>query len=332
MAVARASGVAPSTVSRILNDSRSVLKVRPETRQRVVETARRLGYRPNNMARILRAQRTNAVGVIGMGAWMLSEPTVDGEAIRAALEVLEEQGDYFCSTFISSNLAKRFNLPNWRVDGLIVQGPTQPDDWVHAEVSGLPYVTINGYGGAKGCSMVYDEHLGMRLALEHLLSLGHRRIGYLDWMEDRSPHYSRTQRLAAYQSLMNHHGLVATVAASRTFEDTSQVVRAMLAQQHVTAVICYSHTCGMQLLNAAHSMDIKIPQRLSVICFNDMDLLNMTAPAMSAIRLPAEQMGRKAAEFLLSMMRQDPGWQQLPGSTHLLPEMLTLRASTGAPP
>ena len=180
MEVARRCSVSQSTVSRVLNNTKQGrFSVSPAVRDRILKTAQELNYRPSIAARNLALTKTNLVAVLGVaGIWSDRVGPLE-EAVGALAKSLDEAGYEICLQFMSLRHG-RFDLPPLRVEGVVAVGPTSAEDLEVLENSRMPYVSLDGVVGRRGVQVVPDDAGGTRIALRHLVDLGHRRIAYLD--------------------------------------------------------------------------------------------------------------------------------------------------------
>src|SRR4051794_37589709 len=178
--VARVCEVSQSTVSRVLSNRKyGRFSVSPDVRERILRVARELDYRPSIAARNLTASKTNLVAVLGIRS---IDPEHGGpieRAIDAMVEQLDAKGYEICMQMFSRRHSS-FELPQLRVDGVVAVGAENHDDLQPLDNSGVPYISINGVCGPNGVLVAPDDRGGTRLAINHLMSLGHRKIAYLD--------------------------------------------------------------------------------------------------------------------------------------------------------
>jgi LacI family transcriptional regulator len=174
--VARAAGVGASTASRVLNGDPTI-SIRPETRERIFRAARRLNYRPNAFARGLKLARTMTLGMVIPN---LAYP-VNAEIIRGAERRAAAAGYVIlladAEEFVQAGEAYQRLLLERRVDGLLIASASTSEELLgELAEHGLPFVLVNRRVPRLGPSVTVDDALGMRLAVEHLVGLGHRRI------------------------------------------------------------------------------------------------------------------------------------------------------------
>ena len=334
-AIAEALGISQYTVSQAL---RGGSDIGPETQRRVLEFSRRHGYRPNVAASNLKAKQTRLVGLLGTQTWQVSVPTVNATVIRFAVERLNERGFSVATDFLAGDRPP-FELPGWRVDGYLAIGPRSTEDLAAVEGAGLPYVAVNGVGGKHGSSVIFDDAGGLRLAMDHLTGLGHRRIAYAQLpATGPTPHSSWHTRRQVYERCMGDLGITPLIAdvifrgidphdpRARVLS-TDGFWRWAAEEARATAVICYSHVLAVNLLGAAGRAGIDVPGRVSLLSIGDEYPCEQMNPALTCTALPSEAAGRLAAELLLKKL-ENPDARP---THHVLEERLTIRRSTAPP-
>jgi LacI family transcriptional regulator len=305
--VAKGAGVSITTVSRILNGRESGIPIRDETRRRVVEVAAELGYRPNLLARGLRGSRSSLLGVIARD---ISDPfhiqILRGinEASRARdyrlfLGHVDYQPDValsYSSMFESSH-----------ADGIIVMGDIEGGDETLAQLAAQHryVIGVTDRTGRRQIPGVYaDGVAGTRLALDHLWDLGHRSI--ICASDERT--YDGQQRIEVYERFMRDHDAADRIGVFMTDLDpgSSLVVgRRIFAEWgdgHPTAVFATSDTIALGLMQAAYECGLPIPDALSIVGFDDIDVAAFTIPPLTTISQDGIEMGRIAADLLFDMI------------------------------
>jgi DNA-binding LacI/PurR family transcriptional regulator len=327
--IAKIAGVSPSTVSRALEDHP---RIGVKTRKRIQELAREMEYVPSTVARSLAANKT---WTIGMVLATISDPFM-GRVVEGVEQVAIEAGfNVFIST--SQNDSQRETavievLQQRRVDGIIVIASHLSDQYPRFfERSKVPIVVINEQRPERTMHFVtVDDVHGARLAVEHLLALGHRRIGYIG-ITNRPA--SNQYRLQGYQEALAAAGIVpdpALVITCNAIEDHAECGEASLEpllDVGATAIFCYNDTSAIGLLTACYKHGLAVPGDLSVIGFDDIDMASYTFPPLTTIRQPRFDLGQRAMRMMLALLDgQEPENQVLPGklvvrqtTTRLLP-------------
>jgi LacI family transcriptional regulator len=325
-AVADAAGVHVATASRALNAGTSHM-VSKTTRQRIVEAAERLDYRPDAAAAALRSGRSRLVGILVPG---LGNP-VYAPIIAGAAEMFDGVG---IGTMVGDTGVQRERsaglvraLVARRVDGLLMATAFDQRDMGVEEAlrRQVPVVLINRT--LPGQVAVRPDNLrGMRLAVDHLVGLGHRAIGYLGGHLAKA---ERNYRREAFEVAMARHGL-APVAPQRQsgFErhDGRDGALLLFAEApQMTAVVCGNDLIAVGVYDAARMTGREVPRDLSVTGHNDLPYMDLVAPPLTTIRVDYERLGAEAATLLLRRIAGGPIEEVL------MPPTLMLRASTAPP-
>lgn len=330
--VAREAGVHISTASRALNPTTASV-VNPETLQRVAEAARRLGYRPHPLARGLRTNRTMSAGMVIPDV----ENPLFGPIIAGAESVLVEEGysviignadrgPSHAETLIDEMLERH-------VDGLILATASRSEPESTATASRqVPVVLVNRTAdGEPVPAIVGDDHAGIGLAVQHLAELGHELIGhvagpswvstghgraeaFLDWMEAVGLERNR-DRIEEAEWYQVEPGYTAAVS---------------LLERHpeLTAIVAANDLLGLGCYRAIRATGKEVGKEVSVTGYNDIPLLDLMQPPMTAVRVPYRQMGAESAATLLSLI----AGEQVSTVPRRLTPALAVRSSTAPPP
>jgi DNA-binding LacI/PurR family transcriptional regulator len=328
--IARVASVSPSTVSRALEDHP---RIGAETKKRIQELARDMGYIPSTVAKSLTAKKT---WTIGMVLASISDPFM-GRVVEGVEQAAIDVG---FNVFISTSQNDRQReiaviemLRKRRVDGIIIIASHLFDrsPWIF-DRSTVPMVVINEQNpGANMHFVAVDDRHGAQLAVEHLIALGHRRIGYVS-IPNRPE--SNESRFKGYQDALTFAGIAvdpALIFTSSSLEDHARVGEASvvpLLSVEATAAFCYNDTTAIGLLTACYKHGYSIPDHLSVIGFDDIDMAAYTIPPLTTIRQPRFELGQRAMHMILALLdNQELENQMVPcelvvrqTTTQLLPE------------
>ncbi len=332
--VARESGVSVTTVSRILNQRESGVPIREETRRRVEETATRLGYRPNLLARSLRGQRSTLIGVIARD---ISDPFhiqilkgVNARALERGYRLFLGDVDYRSE----ETLAYGSMFERSHADGIIVIGDIEGGETADAELAShhRSFVGVTDRTARKQFPGVYaDSEAGTTLALEHLWQLGHRSI--LCVSDTRTA--DGRLRIETYERFMRERGAEAAIDVQVTDQLTDlafelgQQLFARGADHGYSAVYAASDSTAVGLLQAAHQSGLEVPRDLSVIGFDDIDMARYTIPPLTTIRQGGVEMGRAAVDLLIRMVEDEVDRDEL--EDVVFEPTLIVRESTAPP-
>jgi LacI family transcriptional regulator len=296
--IARAVGVHPSTVSRVLNGD-PAQSVRPEIYQQILTTARQQGYRPNALARGLKRQRTGAFAFV---VPLLRNP-IWVRLQRGALQRAAERGYVVMIMEEPTDDPKppdsyRYLVDESRADGLLIATALRAGQ--HARgVAIAPHVYVNRRGPSRGDNVVMDEPGAVRLFLEHVAGLGHRRIALIDGSRNVDTVY---RRVNAARRICAARGLSVTVAhAAATEEGGWDAVSQMLRHgPRPTA-------CGVGSLNqlfgvlaALRAEGVAVPAQMSVVSFDEDECLAFLDVPVTSIAMPLEALGSAAVDALIA--------------------------------
>jgi DNA-binding LacI/PurR family transcriptional regulator len=317
--VAQRAGVGVATVSRVLNRSP---RVSEPTRTRVLEAIDELGYAPNAAARALSTGRTRTIGVV---APFFTQPSVV-ERLRAVSRVIADAG-YQLVLFDVEGPDRFVDLAaGGRLDGLLCVsvGPSR-DELRRFDAAGVPVMLIDAQQpGMPG--VFIDDVEGGRLAAEHLLALGHRRIGYIG---DREPHpfgfTSSARRRIGAAAAIDEAGGELVVRRGRHGRDEARAITIDLltGEDPPTAIFAPSDLQAMGVLEGASDLDLDVPGDLSVVGFDDIEVARYAG--LTTVAQPLEQSGKRGAELLIgALVGAEVG-------TERLELQLVVRRTTAAP-
>jgi LacI family transcriptional regulator len=329
--VAREAGVHISTASRALNPSTASI-VNPETVERVAEAARKLGYRPHPLARGLRTNRTMSVGVIIPDL----ENPLFGPIIAGVESVLVEEG--YSVLIGNADMGPSHadslveDMLERHVDGLILATPGRVVSEVARQAQrDASVVLVNRSVDDDSIpAIVGDDHAGIGLAVRHLRELGHERIGHV-----AGPSWVSTgkDRRDAFLDWMTTVGLDADIDLIEEAEwyqvepGTTAALALLRRHPHTTAIVAANDLLGLGCYRAVRSLGKVIGVDVSITGYNDIPLLDLMQPPMTAVRVPYRQMGADAASMLLALIA---GAVVSPGRVLLSPT-LAIRSSTAPP-
>jgi LacI family transcriptional regulator len=329
--VARVAGVHPGTVSRALNPETRAL-VNDRTAERVLEAAKELGYRPNPIARGLRTNRSNTIGVL--------VPDLMNPLFAAVVRGIEDglrDGGYTPLIANTDNDSDRervaFEAMNARqVDGFIA-ATARRDHWLLADAVslGVKVVLVNRRVDSDALPAVTgDDHEGIRLAVEHLAGLGHERIAHIAGSQALYTGWSRHQ---GFLDAMRAQGLVVDpdlIVFSQAFtepEGARCCGELLDRRRDFTALVAGNDLLALGCYDALEERGLRCPEDFSVVGYNDMPFVDRFQPALSTVRVPHYELGSTAAHLMLEQL-QGTG---APARQLLLAPELVIRASTAAP-
>ena len=315
--IAAKASVTPMTVSRVLN---SAGYVNSETRERVMRVAREMNYRRNGLARGLKRQRTETVGMV-IGD--IANPFA-AELSRGVREVLEAKG-YSLFICVSEHTAKEDvqafdSLADHRADGIIVAtraSKSGNERLTELIDSGIPVSLIGRDFRHPHADLVMADNLtGGYEATRHLIALGHKRIGFIGISLTQG---LRLRRFQGYVEALNEHGLTVEeelIVGGRngaeqmpgysTEEMGYDGMMKLLELKHrPTAIFARNDYTAMGALNAIKRAGLRIPEDIAIVGYDDIPLASHTSPTLTTVRQPTREQGRTAAEFLLRRIQED---------------------------
>ncbi len=332
--VAAEAGVHVSTASRALNPATQSV-INHQTVERVLAAAEKLGYRPHPLARGLRTNQTMSVGVVIPDV----ENPLFGPIIAGVESVLIDEGYSMLIGNADQGEAHAMavidDMVDRHVDGLILATALRHDPAIEKMVAReMPIVLVNRTAeGLPAPSILGDDHAGIGLAVEHLASLGHTELGHVAGPVTFSTGLARSQAFRAWTQTLGLERSSARVEEAERFqvEPGFAAARRLLARHpEITAIVAANDLLGLGCYRAIREAGLRVGDDVSVTGYNDIPLLDMMQPPMTAVRVPYRQMGREAAAALLAMIG---GESVAPSGVSIrLAPMLTVRASTAPPP
>ncbi len=329
--VAAKAGVHPSTVSRVLNPDTASMVSRPVA-ERVTSIASEMGYKRSPMASGLRTGRSYTVGVLIPD---LTNP-IFPPIVRGIERSLGERG-YIAILADSDNNKKDEHaildsMKSRHVDGLILATAHRKDLAVNTCIDEqIPLVLVNRSIDSHAVTeVINDDEKGISLAIEHLLELGHRSIAYLGGPPDTSTGRDRHQ---AFKKIMRAHGLepdpelIVNCAAFTEPEGHLGFLSLLKKHRHFSAVVAANDLLALGCFDALQESELRCPQDISVTGFNDTPFMDRLSPPLTTVQIPLDEMGAKAAQLLLNLIR-DP---QIDSETIKLKPKLVVRGSTAKP-
>lgn len=320
-------GLSRSTVSLVLNDSPVAQGLKPETRARVLKAAADLGYKANYFARMLNNKRSQLIGI-------LSPDLGEGynASILTAIErlLIDHNYLYFVSSHHWDNALIRQRLEVFAERGaeglILINTPTET-------APKLPLVSIGSLEDEYPLTRIaLDNAHGIRLALEHLYALGHRRIAFLKG----HTHSSDTQlRWAACLESAGQLGLTIckehVVQLERIDDGLNPIREGYVAGERLlkgrpafTALLAFNDLSAIGAMNAFRDAGREVPEEISVVGFDDISAAALVRPSLTTVRQPLTQMGVMAATELLARI-EDPN--RKPRRISIKPELMVRQSS-----
>ena len=323
--VARLAKVSHQTVSRVLNNNTSI---RPETKTRVLKAMETLGYRPNQAARALASAKTKMLGILS------SDTDFTGPASMVhEMEVAARTKGYFAvscgidPTNMESVQGGIDHLMNLGVEGLAIVTPhADAVEYVRQQVITIPVVSLDSMYRMDELAVSVDNFAGAVAATEYLIELGHRNIihisGPKNWFESAT-------RSAGYTSTMLNQRLEPQIIEGDWEIETGYKIGMKLdiEGRGITAIFVANDRMALGLQNAMRKRNVSIPDRLSIIGFDDLPESKFYFPPLTTVKQDFKQLGERAMQLLL---------QELEGKTvrkldRLIPELVVRESTTVVP-
>lgn len=299
--VAKLAGVSYQTVSRVLNNSPSI---KPETRQRVVDSIAELGFRPNQAARALVTSKSRTIGVLSSQSAHYGPSTT-----LTSLEASAREAGYrlsittpSSSDYLSIKSALDYLL-SLSIEALVVIAPQVRVFEAITELSvDIPFVTIESSGRNIGHSLAVDQLLGAKLATRHLIELGHTEIlhisGPRDWIEAEA-------RMQGYLREIGEADLRvrAPILGDWTAHFGYYAGLELLRVRDFTAVFCGNDQMALGFMHACRELGLSVPGDMSVVGFDDVPEAAHYFPPLTTVRQDFAEIGRRTVALLLGELR-----------------------------
>ncbi|MCU1542785.1 MAG: purR5 [Microbacteriaceae bacterium] len=334
--VAREAGVSVTTVSHILNDVESA-RASDETRDRVRATAQRLGYGANRIARSLRRQQSEMIGLLSEE---IATTPHAGRIILGAQQAARERN----LTLVLINTSRNEldiqrdtdALLRQQVDGVLYATMYHREIALPASLQAVPTVLIDSTSAdGRVPSVVPDEEGGAYVAVDELIRHGHRRIGFITNSDDVP---ATRGRLAGYRRALADAGLefdssLVVAETSETPGGYKAAVEVLTRTDRPTALFCYNDRMAMGAYRAAAELGLRIPDDLSLVGFDNQELIaEGLYPALTTVALPHFEMGEWALIALATLMEGGDGFEaDTTYETAVLPCPLVRRQSVAGP-
>ena len=330
--IARLSGVSRSTVSRVVNDHPNV---REPVRERVWRVIQETGYQPHAAARSLVTRRTRIVGVIIPEA-------VTNLFTDPFFAILLCGITQTCNTRRYHLMLSLFNdaagpeemyrrvVRSGHLDGVVVASTREDDPLIERlQKDHVPLVMVGRHPDETVHYVDVDNVAAARMAVEHLIHLGHQRIATITGPLNMT---SSQDRLEGYRQALAAHRLPvdeALILEGNFTETGGKMAARRLLSLSATAIFAASDVMAVGALKALREAGLQVPHDVALVGFDDVPLATAVEPALTTVRQPIERMGSMAADLLLNLLENPPD-EQAPVHKIILPGKLVIRGSCGA--
>jgi LacI family transcriptional regulator, galactose operon repressor len=338
--VAKESGFSSTTVSIVLNNAPLARYIPPSTKKCIERAAKKLGYRPNLFARSLRSKRTHTVGVM---VFDMTDPYCT--LVLRGIENTLYQSSFLPILTDVHNERARFErylemLLDRRVEALIVLANwlfVDIDVLADLEKSSIPTVMIGRELQTDSVSsVIVDNELGAHVALEHLYSLGHRKIAVVrgpKTLADSAPRWKGIKAFAKEVNLELDPRLVLDLPESRdpisSFEAGYKLTEELIKQRRpFTALMAFDDMTAFGAIRALAKAGLRVPEQCSVIGFDDVAASSLYTPPLTTVRQPMEAMGAMAVSIAVEGMNAVQEKRDVSAIHRKLAPELAVREST----
>lgn len=321
--IAKKANVSPSTVSRALNDHP---RISTDTKNKIRKLAIRMGYIPSQAARNLVTQQSVTIGV-AVADYL--DPFY--MSLLAPIEdvALDNNYDLFVSSFYrdSQREEKLFNsFFEKRLAGIIVAGSLIDEGYLSKKNRSIPVVLINC--PSYPFSISADKLTGATTAMEYLVELGHRRIAYISLGR---PLNAELLRLQGYRSVLSKHNIPIDEALivpgdGGVIGGIKAASQLMALPEKPSAIFCFNDMTALGVMNALQKQGFQVPRDCSVVGYDGLEISAYYHPSLTTVRQPIYQLGYRAAEMLLDLIRGDGEV----GAEILEPELIARDSTTRA--
>lgn len=303
--IAKLAGVSKATVSRVLNNKPDVL---PETREKIKSIISEYDFQPNAFAKAItnKSCKTFGVVILNDANYVLSNPYYN-EVFRGISIEAKNNGYHLMLTF-SEGDDFLSAVKQKRVDGLLLVSPGRNHQKVIEQLRelGTPFVSTSKMPGVNDINFIYnDDYNGACLAIEHLIQLGHRRIGLIT---NLSVLASSEERLDGYRTTLKKYGIpfdekivfYGDTSISSGYESMQKLLR----EKDVTSVFVAGDLMAAGAISAINEENLRVPEDISIVGFDDIPLAGYLNPPLTTLRQHPFDKGRLAVQMLMDIIEK----------------------------
>lgn len=320
--------LSPTTVSRVLNGKSEIYRISESTSKKVIAAARKFHYYPNRIARGLKLEKTETIGLIIPD---IANPYFG--SIAKTIEVEAHHKGYsiiLCDSLddVDTETELLYLLAGRKVDGIII-APTGKNNrhLVDLQQQGIPIVVIDRYLPETSLPFVTtDNHSGALMAVEHLLEMGHRKIACIQGTQGIS---ANSDRVKGYLDALQKYGIPLNedwILGNDFGEQNGylQTLELMRQGNRPAAIFALSNLISLGVLRALKELGMKVPDDVSVVSFDEQPYSAFLACPMTTVEQPREEIGKLAFELLLKSFS---GGNPIDSDGIMLPPRLIIRES-----
>ena len=310
--VAKRANVSYMTVSRVVNGCDNV---RPETKERVLKAIKELSYYPNAAARALNNKKTYNIGIIlPHKEYLLTAPFYVELLFKLEIQLRRNGYSLFLGSMHEEEGSRDYLglYKEGKVDGLIVLAPSSRDEAFKQLVKeNIPFVVILGRSVDMECSYVdVDNFKSVSAIMEYLINLNHMRIGFVSGnieeinAADRLAGYKNGLEISGidYEKELVYYGDWSLESGYKAFGHFQNI------QNPPTAIFCSNDYMAMGVIKAAHDRNVKIPEDVSIVGYDDLEYSSFITPPLTTMKQPLEEMAVKASEIIVNRIeKKDDG-------------------------
>jgi LacI family transcriptional regulator len=329
--VARRARVSYMTVSRVVNNRPNVRK---GTRERVLQAIRELSYHPNAAARALSAGQTRNIGMIfPPEEYILARAYFTELAVKLEQNLSSRGYHLFLGSIRNESEDPELHrlIAERKVDGLIIFAPAVDDANVRLlAAEDVPFVVVHGRSrGAQYSYVDTDNSAGMRLVMDHVTGLGHRRIAFVC---GRPQEINAQERLVSYRRFLKSRGIEfderLVFQGDWSLESGYDAFIALHANdRRPTAIVFSNDQMALGGIKAAHDRGVSLPEEISVTGYDDIQYASFSSPSLTTVRQPIDDIARIAVDLVLERSCSDAPCKRI-----VLEPQLIVRSSTAAIP
>lgn len=350
--VAKAAQVSVPVVSTVLHGSKGNTRVSAATRQRVIDIAKSLNYRPHFASRSLARKRSDTIGIfIPPGQWRGLGYGYEGAVLQGVESVCREKGFDLLAINLQGAQEPEHCLNKFaeqRIDGLLLLHLTHDAPWINGLCAAHSNIaTINYHGAARNLDIInFDNEAAVRTAIRHLAGLGHRRIGYIGSMSADGPDPEALLRCAGFRRAILEQGLAlkdtwVLDTPNTAFMDEinrlpfiDRFLRAAteiaaLRRNGPTAWLAHNDLVAGYTMKHLHRRRLRVPRDLSVVGVDNSEVAQLLDPPLTSVSQPLFDMGALAANRLIDRVGLPPAKPR--HILHQSPPRLVRRESCAAP-